>query len=179
MKPQISAKSRSSIPHQATFLARAFIFLMMLAVLLLAGGIARADEEVILTIERADNTVAPVTFTMAQLDAMPQATITTNTPWYDGPRSFTGPRLTDVLAVSKMSGETATATALNDYAVDVPVADADAFGIILATRLDGELMPVRDKGPIFIVYPYDSDQKLQHDIYYTRSVWQLERLILK
>jgi hypothetical protein len=81
--------------------------------------------------------------------------------------------------LSKMSGETATATALNDYAVDVPVADADAFGIILATRLDGELMPVRDKGPIFIVYPYDSDQKLQHDIYYTRSVWQLERLILK
>ena len=140
---------------------------------------ARTRIVPVLTIERADNTVAPVTFTMAQLDALPQATITTNTPWYDGPRSFAGPRLTDVLAASKITGETATATALNDYAVDVPLADADAFGIILATRLDGELMPVRDKGPIFIVYPYDSDQKLQHDIYYTRSVWQLERLILK
>lgn len=177
MRTHHSAIARATVPRQAIFLTFAFMMLAVLAVLV--GRIANADEGVVLTIERADNTTAPVTFTMAQLDALPQATITTNTPWYDGPRSFTGPRLTDVLAAAQIPGETATATALNDYAVDVPVADAAAFGIILATRLDGELMPVRDKGPIFIVYPYDSDQKLQHDIYYTRSVWQLERLILK
>ena len=37
-------------------------------------------------------------------------------------------------------------------------------------------MAVRDKGPLFIVYPYDSDEVLRSERYYNRSAWQLKSL---
>lgn len=40
-------------------------------------------------------------------------------------------------------------------------------------------MPVRDKGPLFIVYPYDSNPEIKSQTYYTRSVWQVARLEVK
>jgi hypothetical protein len=180
MKPRHRARARvisRETWHRAS--VHVLMFLATLFVAMLAWHSARAEETMILTLEQADGAVAPVSYTMDQLDAMPQAEITTKTPWYDEAHTFSGPRLTDVLAAAKMSGETITATALNDYAADLPVADAAAYNVILATRLDGAPMPLRDKGPIFIIYPYDTSAALQHDVYYTRSVWQLQRLTLK
>lgn len=72
-----------------------------------------------------------------------------------------------------------TAHTLNDYSADLPVDDADNFGITLATGMNGELLPICDNGPIVIIYPYDSDPTLQHDVYYTRSVRQVDKLTLK
>jgi hypothetical protein len=40
-------------------------------------------------------------------------------------------------------------------------------------------MPVRDKGPLFIVYNYDSNAELQHQRFYSRSVWQVARMVVK
>ena len=58
------------------------------------------------------------------------------------------------------------------------MSDFALHGVILALKRDGVYMPVRDKGPLFIVYPYDSDSDLQHRRYYSRSAWQVARLIV-
>jgi hypothetical protein len=68
------------------------------------------------------------------------------------------------------------ALALNDYVTQIPMEDFAKFGVILALKRDGEYMPVRDKGPLFIVYPYDSRPELKSQTYYGRSAWQLKRL---
>ena len=47
-----------------------------------------------------------------------------------------------------------------------------------APASDGAYMPVRDKGPLFIVYPYDSDPALKHQVYYSRSAWQVARMVV-
>ena len=44
--------------------------------------------------------------------------------------------------------------------------------MILALKRDGEYMTVR-AGPIFIVYPFDSNPDLKVQKYYSRSVWQV------
>ena len=44
---------------------------------------------------------------------------------------------------------------------------------------DGNYMPVRDKGPLFIVYPYDSDPNLRSRRFYSRSAWQVAQLIVR
>ncbi len=54
--------------------------------------------------------------------------------------------------------------------------DFAKFNVILAIKRNGEYMPVRDKGPLFIVYPYDSKSELKSQTYYGRSAWQLKRL---
>ena len=66
--------------------------------------------------------------------------------------------------------------ALNDYASSIPISDFAAHGVILALKRDGQYMPVRDKGPLFIIYPYDSSPELKSQMYYARSVWQVKRL---
>ena len=117
-----------------------------------------------------------VDFDMAQLAQLPQHTFTTRTPWYPAPRTFTGPLLRDVLAAGGVKGETLRAVALNDYKVDIPFADAQRHPVIVARLLDGKPMPVREKGPLFIVYPFDSRAELRSERYYARSAWQLRRI---
>jgi hypothetical protein len=115
-------------------------------------------------------------FDMAMLEQMPQSSFTTKTPWYAQPRQFTGPLLRDVLAAAGAQGTTLRALALNDYRVDIPFADAQLHDIVLARLLDDRPMPVRDKGPLFIIYPFDSKPELRNAVYYSRSAWQLKAL---
>jgi hypothetical protein len=37
-------------------------------------------------------------------------------------------------------------------------------------------MSMRNKGPLWLVYPYDSNVALQTEAVYARSIWQLVRI---
>lgn len=113
---------------------------------------------------------------LAQLSALPQQQLHTQTPWYPAPRTFSGPLLQDVLNLVGVQGQTLEARAINDYKVSIPVSDAARFKPVLALQIDGKPIALRDKGPLFIVYPYDSDPQLRSSVYYSRSIWQLKAL---
>ena len=69
--------------------------------------------------------------------------------------------------------------ALNDYAVDIPVADAVEGGPIVAYEIDGKALPIRNRGPLWIVYPYDARADYRSEVVYARSIWQLDRLDIR
>lgn len=117
-----------------------------------------------------------VDFDLAALDALPQHGFVTRTPWFTTARRFSGPLLRDVLAAAGAQGTSLRAVALNDYKVEIPVDDARRYTVLMATRLDGQPMRVRDKGPLFIIYPYDDSADLRSERYYSRSAWQLRAL---
>jgi len=119
------------------------------------------------------------TFDMAMIEKLPQHTFTTRTPWYDKPVKFTGPLLSDVLAAVKAGGTTVSAVAINDYKVNIPMEDVRKHGILLARLIDDKPIPVRSKGPLFVVYPFDSASELRTSVYYERSIWQLKALELQ
>lgn len=125
------------------------------------------------------NQGASAAWDMAMLEALPQSSFKTSTPWYNEPVAFSGPLLRDVLAAMKANGTEIRATALNDYRITIPFSDTQQFDMILATRMNGELMPVRSKGPLFIVYPFDSQPELRRATYYERSIWQLKALAIE
>lgn len=114
-------------------------------------------------------------FDMKMLEALPQQTFTTRTPWYDKPVKFTGPLLADVLAAVQASGSTVSAVAINDYKITIPVSDTK-HKLIVARLLDDKPMPVREKGPLFVIYPFDSSAELRNSTYYERAIWQLKAL---
>jgi len=144
-----------------------------------AFALDRPKGKVVLTISgkigirNADTTAE---FDMHMLAALPQHSFSTRTPWYSEAHKFTGPLLRDVLAAVDAQGKNLRATALNDYKSSLPISDALKFDLVLARLLDDKPMSVRDKGPLFIIYPFDSDDTLLGERYYTRSVWQLKRL---
>ncbi|WP_334133696.1 molybdopterin-dependent oxidoreductase [Tepidimonas sp.] len=136
-------------------------------------------ERVVLTISGqigVRNQGPHAAFDLPMLERLPQHRFTTRTPWDEHPVTFSGPRLRDVLAAVRVQGRQLRATALNDYRIVIPAEDAQRFDVVIATRRDGKPMAVRDKGPLFIVYPFDSDPVLRDKRYYERSIWQLKSI---
>jgi len=116
------------------------------------------------------------TFTLRQLAALPSRQITTSTQWHPGPQRWEGISLKALLASIPTTGSSLRVAALNDYAVDIRIADIRKYDPILAYKVDGRYMPVRDKGPLVVIYPYDSLPALNVQYYHNQSVWQVNRI---
>ncbi|MGB8813841.1 MAG: molybdopterin-dependent oxidoreductase [Paracoccaceae bacterium] len=115
-------------------------------------------------------------FDREMLLGLPPVTIRTTTLWTVGVQEFTGVSLRTLLDRLGAKGAVIDAYAINDYWVDIPMGDAVEGGPMLAYAQNGTALTVRDKGPIWIVYPYDSKSEYQSEVIYSRSVWQLQRL---
>ena len=142
-------------------------------------ALGKPNGSVVLTLRgkvATTNDAGAAHFDMAMLGGLPQRSITTRTPWYDGPRKFTGPLLRDVLEAAGARGSGLRAIALNDYKVDIPFEDALKFDVVLARLLDDKPMPVREKGPLFIIYPFDDRPELRVPQYFSRCAWQLRTI---
>jgi hypothetical protein len=134
-------------------------------------------EAVILTVTGSIDAVNnPAEYTEAQFQALSWHELRTTTVVTDGVRVFEGLLLRDLLAALGATGDMVTATARNDYSVDIPFDDFIRFDVMLARRMDGEMLSPRDKGPLWIVYPRDDHAELQDIRYDYRWVWQLTRL---
>jgi hypothetical protein len=116
-------------------------------------------------------------FDRAALEALGTTGFTTTTPWYDREVKFEGVLMTRLMEAVGATGDSVVATALNDYETKIPVSDFAEFKVLLALKRDGQYMPVHDKGPLFMVYPFDSNPILKNQRYYGRSAWQLARLV--
>lgn len=151
----------------------------MLAAALPARALERPTGPVVLTVGgrvRIPNDGSLARFDMAMLAALPQVSFDTRTPWYAQARRFTGPLLRDVLTAVGAQGTLIRLTALNDYKVDMPFEDAQRHDVIVARLLDDRPMAVRDKGPLFVIYPFDARPELRGSVYYSRSAWQLRTI---
>ena len=115
-------------------------------------------------------------FDRAMLEALGTVVVNTKTPWFNGVSKFEGVSLDALMKHVGAEGSTVTATALNDYVTTIPMEDFATFGTIMALKRDGEYMSVRDKGPLFIIYPFDDNPALQNEVYFGRSAWQLAKL---
>lgn len=156
------------------------------AYLVLSAGLAQALEQpkgkIILSITGKigeKNAPDAAVFDVAMIEKLPQQNFSAQTPWSKSPIRFTGPLLRDLLAAVKASGSSIKAVAINDYQTVIPLSDAAKFDMIVAYKMDGELIPVRTKGPLFIVYPFDSKSELRSATYYERSAWQLKSLAIE
>ena len=144
-----------------------------------AQDLAQPTGDVILTVSgeiTVTNGDGVAQFDRDMIDALTQHTTVTHTPWYDGPHSFSGPLLTALLEAVGAQGSTVRMIALNDYSSELPVEDSINMPLILASRLDGNVMRVRDKGPLFMIYPFDDFPETDNEIFYGRSVWQISRI---
>jgi hypothetical protein len=144
--------------------------------LMLAGSTAIADQLEVSLRVTGHFAGAPVTMDRAALNALAVTTIKTSTVITDGTHSFTGFLMRDLLDHLGATGDSVTAIALNDYAVEIPMIDFYDFDVIVATHMDGEALSRANKGPFWIVYPRDNHRALQDIRYDYRWVWQLYQL---
>lgn len=157
-----------------------FVVLHLACAFLVSHALEKPRGKVVLTISGKvgeTNSSRGAEFDMAMIEALPQVTFTTMTPWDRLPIKFTGPLLRDVLAAAKVQAVGLQAIATNDYKTSIPVSDTRQFDMVLAHRMNGQAIPLRTKGPLFIVYPFDTKPELKSTVYRARSAWQLKELV--
>ena len=133
-------------------------------ILIVSGQIQEANNE-----GRAE-------FDRAMLEQLGVEKLSTRTPWTDGERQFVGVPFARLLDSVGATGSSVRAVAANDYSVDIPFAslrNADAF---LAMSMDGKRLRLRNKGPLWIVFPWSQRPELDHAEMHGYAVWQLQSL---
>jgi hypothetical protein len=147
-----------------------------------SSGIAAeavTPEGTILVIDGAIAGGKPAAFDLAALKSLPVTRITTMTPWTDGENLYEGVRIRDLLERLGARGTAVLADAVDDYQVPIPMDDIRDYDVIVAYAMNGRPLPVDDKGPLWVIYPYSEHYGLQKDLYFSRSVWQLNRLTVQ
>ncbi len=156
---------------------RAFLSAVF-ALLVAAPGHA---AETLFTIIKTDGTAQPVTY--EDVRKIGQKTIDTPVFGYQDQakitREVTGPLMRDVLKHFSVEGAIAEGVALDAYRIDVPVEDALKYDVVMATAIDGKRLSVRDRGPVWIIYPLKDHPELINPMFEGRSIWQLKELRMK
>jgi len=89
---------------------------------------------------------------------------------------FDGVALRALLDRVEARGGSLIVTAINDYFAEIPVAEIGPQVPVLADERDGRPMSVRQQGPLWLIYPYDSGPEYRTETVYLRSVWQVRRI---
>lgn len=126
-----------------------------------------------------ETTDGQVLLDLDMLKNMETKVFNTSTIWLEDAVEFTGVSVKEVLEYAGAQGTQISAVALNDYKIEIPVSDIDENAPIIAYLMDGQEMSARGKGPLWVVYPYDTDPKFQTEVVYSRSIWQLDRIVSK
>lgn len=115
-------------------------------------------------------------FDQTLLERLPQTALTTETDWTDGPQRFEGVLLRDIMQRLDAHGQVIVASAINDYKAAIPWSDLTEFKVLVALKRNGEPMRVRDKGPLWIVYPSPARSPDHAGPHNLKMVWQLRQL---
>ena len=152
-----------------------------LASVAFADGVPSPVGAVILTIKGQMTQATPLEearFDLESLQKIGVVTFTTTTPWTEGAQQFTGVPLNKLLIHIGATASRLRVTAINEYQVEVPASDAVDGGPILAWAQNDNLLSVREKGPLWLMYPFDTKEEYRTEEVHSIAVWQVEQIEL-
>jgi len=108
----------------------------------------------------------------------PRTIFKTSTPWHT-PTLFSGISGVDFISATGAIGQMITVRAINDYQTRIPISDLTDLGVLFVTRMNGKRLSLRQKGPLFVIYPFDQNPELKTELYYGRSIWQVNKITVE
>jgi len=111
-------------------------------------------------------------FSVKQLEALPQTNFKTRHTWSSEAQEFSGPLLADVLNLVCPKARDIYLRSLDQYSVMVNFSKGSEFKPILALKVDGKPLTVREKGPIWVMVDADG-LKIPERSLDNMLVWQL------
>ena len=160
----------------------AFLLATLVNVAAMAESLPHPAGEVILEVRgniENTNVDGEAHFDREMLEALDRSTLVTTTIWTEGRVTFEGVSAERLFDTVGATGSEVVAQALNDYSSIIPIDEFSEYSVLLALTMDGEPMTRRDKGPIWIVYPWDEFPDLINSDKVAHSVWQLRSLTVR
>ena len=142
----------------------------------LSGERPAAGADGVLAVTGSVPAAVSVDLDLGAIERMPKHRVITSTPWTESVSTFDGVLVRDLLRQLGITGSSVKLVALNDYSVTIPIADLDSYDVILAYGRNGEPMPVRDKGPLWVIYPLDAHPELNAQETHAKMIWQVRRM---
>ena len=97
-------------------------------------------------------------FDRAMLESLDVTEISIAYEDWDGPVTFSGPRLTEVLKAAGCWGEAITTLALDGFGTEISVAEIEAHDWVLSTRADDRPHGIGGRGPLWLVFDPPGDR---------------------
>ncbi|MBS0848150.1 hypothetical protein [Citrobacter sp. JGM124] len=120
---------------------------------------------------------------MADFDRLPQHTIETSLPAgldITGKNKWSGVYLADIARQLGAQPESSIELiALNDYIITIPMSDVLIYNPVLASRFNGDLIPIRSKGPFILIYPFDQHSEINTAKYQDYTIWMVHEILIK
>tara|TARA_R110000751_G_scaffold81794_1_gene164917 strand:+ start:116 stop:691 length:576 start_codon:yes stop_codon:yes gene_type:complete len=184
LSPFISERLTHRVFWREVFTVKALLmgWIVLVSSIPLAGFAETVDDleepsgPIILTVSGnvgLTNVGSEAQFDRAMLEALPQHEFDTSTPWTEASNHYGGPLMRDLLARLNVESETVHVAALNGYEAEIPVSDFEEYDVILALEKDEEAIPIREYGPLWVLYPFDQDEALLSEKIRFRAVWQV------
>jgi hypothetical protein len=140
--------------------------------------------DVILTISgdiAMKNSGDTLVFDMETLEKLGLVKYSVNDPWLNSNVSYTGVLMAKLLEVAGASASATTVhfTALDDYQVDIAIADMKKWPVLLATRSNDALMALDAGGPTRIAFPYDQYDDIDQLAYKDSWIWNISEMEIR
>ncbi|QSA20017.1 oxidoreductase, partial [Vibrio furnissii] len=62
------------------------------------------------------------------------------------------------------------------YWSTIPYDDIEKYNPLFAVKKNDDVMSVRDKGPIWVIYPLTEFNELNNEVLHSRMVWQVSQI---
>ncbi|WP_245880124.1 molybdopterin-binding protein [Zobellella taiwanensis] len=154
--------------------------LLLLMIILLPTTVAASPVILTITgnIRHQGESLEQLEFTLEQLQALPQRELTTAHLWAREPHRYLGPDL--ALLMETLFGHARITTlhleGLNGYSVAVDWPALAPHQPILAWQENGKTMSRRDKGPLWLLLPFERLSEPQLSDFRHYMVWQLHKI---
>lgn len=119
-------------------------------------------------------------YSIKDLENLGVTSLTTSTPFTDGVQTFEGVSLKKLFAeLGVDQANKIEFRALNNYATEIPYEHQD-MNAILAYKMNGDYLKVRDYGPLWVVYPAEMQSGSNDDYPYRKKmIWQVSEIRIR
>jgi len=117
-------------------------------------------------------------FSRDDLASLKQTRFETMAPWIETPSVFEGPSIAELMRAiaPREEFDQVEISALDSYFVSAKVPHLVDDGAILAIRTDGAFMPVAEKGPVLLIFPFDDRPGLNDQSHFGLCIWQISQI---
>ncbi len=148
---------------------------LCLITLIISGSVLASDR----TVLAFTNNGQTQHWTLSEMIDKADMNVITKTPWTDGLVTFRGVSSRHLLALVDKPKADIKVTALNDYWAVIPYEDIVKYNPIFAVMQNEQTMSIRDKGPIWVIYPLTQHNELNNEVLHSRMVWQVASIELQ
>lgn len=146
------------------------------------GSLTKAHGDVLLTVSgqvtACNNLDGDACFDKKMLQALGPTEMLTTCPWFDGRIHFEGVRVDRLLQAVGAEGEHIVVVGRGGEQATLPLADISRYGVLLAYSLNKVSVRTTYMGPLFVVYPFDDVPELNQPRFYSRTLFDANKLIV-